>query len=46
MPKLGLESGEAWKIARMKLIAIEKAKKDSYNIFEKYRKANKMITPP
>ncbi len=46
MPKLGLESGEAWKIARMRLIATEKAKKDSYNIFEKYRKANKMIAPP
>jgi hypothetical protein len=46
MPKLGLDSGEAWKVARLKLIAAEKAKKDCFAVFEKYRKANKMITPP
>jgi len=46
MPKVGISSAEAWKIARMKLIAYEKAKKDSYAVFEKYRKANRMITPP
>lgn len=46
MPKLNLPSDEAWKIARLKLVAQEKAKTEVKLVFDNYRKANKMITPP
>jgi hypothetical protein len=46
MPKGSMSSNEAWKLARLKLVAQEKAKKDSQSLFDKYRKANKMLSPP
>jgi len=47
MPQIGLPSkNEAWNIARLKLVAIEKAKKDNNTVFRIYRLANRMLTPP
>jgi hypothetical protein len=46
MPKLNLPSNEVWNIARLKLVAQEKAKKDTNTVFRVYRLTNKMLAAP
>jgi hypothetical protein len=46
MPKMNLSSKDIWNIARLKLVAQEKAKKDTNTVFRVYRLTNRMLAAP